>query len=296
MNQLSRNEIDTTIESLPALPATVTNVLAVTADPDSTAEDLMKAILPDQTMCAAILKVANSAFFGVPRGVSTIQRAVVVLGYEEIRNIVLGKAIFSAFPKLGKKNRENVGLFWEHAFTSGLAAKIIAEHYKLSSSEYFIAGLIHDIGKLVMLITYPDVYPVLRELSGFEHIHSTQNEESDFSISHDLVGLKLAKHWLLPEPLAMAIGYHHTPDQSSLHKQYPMIIQLADTLSLMYCCSDISSGEDVVKIFHDFLPEMKHLWESNNIPLDYSATGLWFETLQEKRESDQAILDILAGR
>ena len=86
--------IDNQINSLPALPTIVAQVIEVTADPESSAGDLMQVILPDQTMCSTILKVANSAFFGIPQGVSTIDRAVVVLGHEEIRNIVIGKAIF----------------------------------------------------------------------------------------------------------------------------------------------------------------------------------------------------------
>lgn len=295
MTQKTHQAINTTIESLPALPATVTNVLAVTADPDSTADELMKAILPDQTMCSAILKVANSAFYGLPREVSTLQRAVVILGYEEIRNIVIGKAIFASFPKLGKNNKQNVGLFWEHAFTCGLAAKIIAEHYKIRASEFFVAGLIHDIGKLAMLVTFPDEYPLLRELANLEQLNSTAEEETTFSINHAQVGMQLTNKWLLPEQLVTAAGFHHNPQDAPSHRQYPLIVQLADTLSLMYCCLDITSGEDVVKIFHDFLPETAKQWEDNNIPLDLDATGIWFESLQRKRESDQAILDILSA-
>lgn len=295
MTPPSHQAIEATIETLPALPATVTNVLAVTADPESTADDLMKAILPDQTMCSAILKVANSAFFGIPREVATLQRAVVILGYEEIRNIVIGKAIFSSFPSLGKENRQNVGLFWEHAFTCGLASKIIADHYKLSASEFFVAGLLHDIGKLAMLTTFPEEYPLLRELTNLEMLNSTAEEEATYSINHAQVGKSLTKKWLLPEQLVTAAGYHHQPHLATNHKLYPMVVQLADTLSLMYCCLDISSGADVVKIFNDFLPETTKLWEENKLPLDLDSTGVWFESLQDKRESDQAILDILSA-
>ncbi|MCP3892316.1 MAG: HDOD domain-containing protein [Desulfobulbaceae bacterium] len=295
MTPLPSSAINAKIDSYPALPATVTNVLAVTADPDSSASDLMNAILPDQAMCSAILKVANSAFFGIPRGVSTIERAVVVLGYEEIRNIVIGKAIFASFPKLDKNRKQDVGLFWEHAFTCGLAAKIIAEHYKLSGNEFFIAGLIHDIGKLAMLMTFSDKYPFLMEFSDTEYFHSTAKEQSLFSISHDQAGLRLANKWMFPEQLVMATGYHHDPASAPSFKQYPLIIQLADILSLLYCYSDVSSGEDVEKIFTDFLPETKTLWEKNKIPFDPASTGAWFEILKEKRESDQAILDILSG-
>ena len=76
-------------------------------------------------MCATILKIANSALFGQPRQISSIERAVVVLGQDEIRNIVIGKAIFSSFPRLQRNYRQTVDLFWEHAFTCGIAAKIV---------------------------------------------------------------------------------------------------------------------------------------------------------------------------
>ena len=90
------------IDSLPSLPATVSRVLAVTADPESCGDDLVNAILPDQAMCAAILKIANSAFFGIPREVATMDKAVNVLGFNEVHNIVLGKAVFNNFIALAK--------------------------------------------------------------------------------------------------------------------------------------------------------------------------------------------------
>ena len=214
--------INSQINSLPALPAIVTKVMAITANPESSANDLMQAILPDQTMCSTILKVANSAFFGIPRGVSTIERAVVVLGYAEIRNIVIGKAIFSSFPKLSQENKNTISLFWEHAFTCGLAAKIIGDHLHLPPSELFVAGLIHDIGKLVMLMAFPTDYPILQELSNPCNLDNSTEEQSKFAISHDKVGLQLAEKWLLPEQLCMAIGFHHSPQKAPSFKKYPL--------------------------------------------------------------------------
>ena len=127
MTDSKLNAIIRQVDSFPALPATVNKVMEVTGNPESTAHDLMRAILPDQSMCATILKIANSAFFGMPREVATMEKAVVVLGFNEIRNIVLGKAVFTSFQKMPKQNREETNLFWEHSFTCGIAAKIIAE-------------------------------------------------------------------------------------------------------------------------------------------------------------------------
>jgi putative nucleotidyltransferase with HDIG domain len=287
--------INSQISSLPALPAIVTKVMAVTANPESTANELMQVILPDQMMCSTILKVANSAFFGIPRGVSTIERAVVVLGYEEIRNIVIGKAIFSSLPRLSKENRNTISLFWEHAFTCGLASKIIAEHLHLPASEFFIAGLIHDIGKLAMLMAFPHEYSILRELSNPNNLNDSAEEQAKFAISHDKVGLQLAERWLLPEKLVMAIGYHHSPQEAPAHKEYPLIVQVADILSLIYCHSDCMKSHDVERIFADFLPETSTMWAENNLPWKTENFGLWFDLLQQQRENHQEILSAFSS-
>jgi HD-like signal output (HDOD) protein len=295
MTQTYLSAINYQIESLPALPAIVSKVMAITANPESSANELMQVILPDQTMCSTILKVANSAFFGIPRGVSTIERAVVVLGYEEIRNIVIGKAIFSSFPQLSKENRNTISLFWEHAFTCGLAAKIIGEHLHLPPSELFIAGLIHDIGKLAMLMAFPNDYPILRELSNPGNADDLAEEQSRFATSHDQVGLQLANRWLLPEKLAMAIGYHHMPEKAPHDKEYPLIVQVADILSLMYCHSGCMESCDVEKIFVDFLPETSALWQENNLTWKTENFGHWFELLQQQREDNQEILSAFSS-
>ncbi len=289
------HSINSRIESFPALPAIVTKIMTVTANPESSANDLIQVILPDQAMCATILKVANSAFFGIPREVSTLERAVVVLGYEEIRNIIIGKAIFASFPKMTRETRHTVGLFWEHTFTCGLAAKIIGEHLHLSPSELFIAGLIHDIGKLAMYLTFPEQYPILQELANHPLFDKIAEERKNFAISHDQVGLQLAKKWLLPDQLVAAIGYHHAPQEAAAYRQYPLIIQVADILSLMYCSPEMLRAEDVSKMFADFLPETGNLWLEIGLDWNDDNLGLWFEGLKRSRQSDQAILSIFAS-
>ena len=283
------------IDSFPALPLTVTKVMAVTSNPESSAQDLMKAILPDQSMCAAILKIANSAFFGLPGEVSTIDKAVVVLGFDEIRNVVIGKAVFTSFQSLNRNNRQNIQTFWEHSFTCGLAAKLIAEHLGLSPSEFFIAGLIHDIGKLAMLLTFPRDYSPLLELSEPHQYRSIIKENEIFSISHDEIGKRLLRRWHFPEPLIMAIGYHHSPEAAPGYKVYPLIIQMADILSLLFCSPEKMTPEDVITIFKDFLPENLQMWKDHNPSWNVENTGSWFAELAESRQRDGAILDIFTS-
>lgn len=255
----------------------------------------MQAIQPDQAMCSTILDIVNSTAYKLPKKVQTIKRAVEVLGFDEIKNLIIGKAILAFFPKHGKDYIQGIGVFWEHAFTCGIMAKIIGEHYLLSPSELFISGLIHDIGKLVMLSAFPNRYPLLEVNSLASHFQATGAELEQFGTKHDAVGLQLAKHWSLPEQLASAIGYHHTPDAAPHFKQQPMIVQVADILSLMYCCAEITEARDVQNIFEDFLAGTRELWERNGLTLQPDTLGLWFEILQDKREKDQEILTLLSA-
>lgn len=293
MNYQNINVINKQIDSFPALPATVTQVMAITANPGSDAKDLMEVILPDQTMCSTILKIANSAFYGLPREVSTIERAVVVLGYAEIRNIVIGKAIFASFPKMKKEYKNKVELLWKHAFTCGLAAKIIASHYKMSSSELFIAGLIHDIGKLAMLMAFPHDYPLVQDISSPHHLLYS-NEKDVFSITHDKVGCQIAKRWMLPEQLVMAIGYHHSPLSATKFENFPLIIQAADILALIYSAAENTTDPNVEKIFHDALPETEKIWHESNLTWKSENVVIWFESLHKLREDEQSIFQLFS--
>lgn len=286
--------ITTQLNSFPALPTTVTKVLAVTANPESTAADLMNAVISDQSMCATILKIANSVLFGMPREVASIERAVIVLGQQEIRNIVIGKAIFSSFPKVSSDAWPTIKLFWEHALTCGLAAKIIAEQYRFSTSEYFIAGLIHDIGKLAMFTTFPDDYPLLKEFSSPIHFLEESSETAEFGISHNEVGRRLADRWMLPRSLVMAVGFHHRPLEAPKHVTFPLVVQVADILSLMYCCSGLEKGKDVETIFKDFLPEIEQSWTANKLSLEAGTIARWFDQLTMNRDRENDLFGLFA--
>lgn len=283
------------VDSFPALPATVNKVIAVTSNPESSANDLMKAILPDQSMCATILKIANSAFFGIPNSVSTIEKAVVVLGFDEIRDVVIGKAVFSSFQKLNRDNRNNIKIFWEHSFTCGLAAKIIANHLGQPKSELFVAGLIHDIGKLAMLSATPQDYASFLEPAEPGAFGSTSREKETFSITHDQIGMRLLKRWHFPDSLIVAIGYHHQPQAAPNQPVYPLIVQLADILSLIHCRREKLTSEEVRALLHNLLPEILQNWMENSLPGDLEDIYSWYLELIDSRQRDGAVIDILTS-
>ncbi len=295
MTNANLDAIYAQIDSLPALPATASAVLEVTADPESSAHDLMNAILPDQSMCTTILKIANSAFFGLPREVNTIEKAVMVLGFDEVKNIVLGKAVFNSFKELDGNNQESIEKFWQHSFSSGLAAKIIAERIDISASEMFIAGLIHDIGKLAMLLTFPNIYSHLLKTAETSWRMNFEKENELFFISHDDVARRILNRWLFPERLVNSIGYHHRPKQAEAYQLPASCLELADIIAHIYHNPDGPSAGDRKKHILDIHFEAFDIWQHHQLPCSSEEVQTWFELLSQSHEKDNAILSIFAS-
>ena len=295
MSQANLDAIYGQIDSLPSLPTIVSQVLRVTGDPESSANDLMRAILPDQSMCATILKIANSAFFGLPRQVSTLEKAVMVLGFNEVKNIVLGKAIFNSFKELSANNQTTIEKFWQHSFTCGLAAKILAERIKLSPSELFIAGLIHDIGKLAMLITFPTIYSHLLEVEEENWTENCAREQELFFISHDEVAHTMLQRWLFPPELTKAVGYHHRPEKTEDFRLHAATVQLADMISHLDHFGEYAHEAGYRALLLGVRTDVFDQWQRHNLPCDEEEIKTWFELLQTSKEKDTAILTIFAS-
>ncbi len=286
--------IDQIIESLPPLPLTVANVIKVTANPDSSAEDLMKAVLPDQTMCAAILKIANSVLYGQSQKIGSLQSAIVLLGINEVQSIVMGKAAISTFRSLLKQNKEEMALFWDHSFVCGLAAKIIAENLGLVTGQFFMGGLLHDIGKLVMFLALPDQYSPRDWMVQFTNDGRLEEEKTNFSVSHDVVGARLLRKWLFPENLLLALEYHHHPeDCPSLHG-YPLVVRLADVLAYLCCNDNLVGDRDPADVVVDYLPDIIEVWESRELKWDPVMIESWLAWLKIDREYGSSIINVLS--
>ena len=146
-----------------------------------------------------------------------------------------------------------------------------------------------------MFLAFPEQYPILQELANHPLFDNIGEEQNNFAVSHDQVGLQLANKWLLPEQLVAAIGYHHTPKKATVFRHYPLIIQVANILSLMYCSPEMLRAEDVIKMFSDFLPETGNLWQEVGLNWNDANLGCWFDALKHSRQNDQAILGIFAS-
>lgn len=220
------------IDNLPTLPAVALEVGQLLEDYDTPVEAVCETIEKDQAMVPRILKLVNSAFFGLRSNVSNISHAVVLLGFNTIRNAVVSVSVIRAMP--GKKQLRgfDVTQFWSHAVSVAVTSKHLAEKSHLHyAGDAFTAGLLHDVGKLVMFLYFRDLFSAIWSRAGREGCSFYEAEQREGGITHAQVGAYMARRWQLPERLADAIAFHHDVDQSAADLNLLLIVQAADTIA-----------------------------------------------------------------
>ena len=225
------NRIIARVEDLPTLPRTVLKITELVNDPKSSARDLARIITDDQVLAARLLRLVNSSFYGFPQRISTITGAIVLLGFDAIRNLLLTTSVFDLFP-----NRKNGSLirqeqFWDHSLGCAVAAKILGNHLRYDKvEELFVSGLLHDIGKIVEMIFMPEAFKQIFNLVKNENILMIAAEERILGHSHPEVGKLLAEKWNLPPKLTHVILHHHHPSEAGRFALEAGIVHLADIL------------------------------------------------------------------
>ena len=279
------------INNFPPLPTVVGRVMEITADPESSVQDMMKVVNADQSLAVMILKMANSPFFGLSRSVDSLKQALTILGFTEIRNLVLARAVFDSFKNVGKNNKFEMQKFWRHSFVCGLGARIIGAELKWTGHDFFVAGLIHDIGKLVMHMTFPTEFSRTVEIAGSVKQLAFEAEKNIFGVTHDEVGMMLLKRWMFPESLIAAVGYHHRPQEAKVEPRFSLVVHAADILAHLdelpeniraECSVDGEYfGADVVTLFREHGVE----WRD-------TASEKFLQELAEQKEKDSDLLSL----
>jgi putative nucleotidyltransferase with HDIG domain len=239
------NQLIQQVNDFPPLPAIVSQILQITADPDSSIDDLKVFVEVEVALSASILKLANSPFFGLSREVSSIPPALAVLGLEEVKNLVLAKAMFNTFKGFRQKGDRVNGL-WKHSFYCGLAATVIAKRLGYHSSDFFVAGLIHDIGKMVIYLALnkDNLGKLYDEVTFLDEMTV---EQERLGVDHQHLGAELVRSWLFPESLQCGVGFHHTPGDATVNKEIPLILSLADMLVHLLDAKRDSEAASVIK-------------------------------------------------
>lgn len=228
------------LDTLPALPPIAVRLLAVTADERSAVGDVTALLAADQALTAKLLSMANSAAVGARSPVTTLDRAVVLLGFRAVRSLVLTLKLFECFPPLaatGERPGFDRREFWKHALAAGCAARRLAAARReagIDPEEAYVAGLLHDIGKLALDAVYPRAYGRIALAAERARGEIADVERGVLGIDHTVAGRRLAERWRLPRVLVEAIWLHHlSPDAlpaSVASAGLIAFVQLADTL------------------------------------------------------------------
>jgi len=219
---------------LPTLPLITAQIMELTSNPETSTQDISEIISVDQALTTKVLRLVNSAYYGFPRQIGTITHALVILGFEEIRNLVFTTSVIHTFSSNENSETFNHKEFWEHSLGCALAAKTIAKalRYRISG-KVFIAGLIHDIGKIILDQYMHNLFVQIVKKTQQDNISIYQAEKEIMGITHAEIGAELAKNWNLPKDIEEAINFHHTPKKATIDPQLTAIIHLSDILSRM---------------------------------------------------------------
>ncbi len=292
MTRKNLSILSASIDSLPTLPIIIERVMEITADPDSSTDDLMEVIHLDQSLTTTILKMANSAFFGRSRSVSSLKQCLTILGFKEIQDLVLAKAVFNSFKNLENLNQYNLALFWEHSFLCGLAAKVIGDSADDLESDLFVAGLIHDIGKLVICSAMPTEFSDITKTTGQFNPYMFKEEKKILNLSHDELGMKILQKWLFPDDLVLGVGYHHQPNELKKESALvPAILYTAD-IAAHICMSDSFEQRDGI-MQDPLLKDMKDVWDKNSLSFDKNNFIDFLDEVNNRKEEEAAILNAL---
>jgi HD-like signal output (HDOD) protein len=227
--------VNSTLE-LPTMPEVLVKLNEVMANPDASSDDVAAVIAKDPAVATNVLRIVNSAYYGLQVRVSSVSLAVSVMGFNMAKKVALRASVFSTFAKRKEKIQQfDPQAFWRHAIFTGVAARSLggasAQFADMHAEDLYICGLLHDVGKIILMEkACPRYLAVLRKAVQTGRAE-TEIEQEDFGYTHADVGSVLAIKWFLPEDLAIAVRYHHQPSRDPFHRSLSSLIHLADHIA-----------------------------------------------------------------
>jgi len=222
------------IKNLPTLPGIVTKLTKMAEDPDTTTEQMGKVISKDHILAAKLLRLVNSAFYGFPQRISSLNSAIILLGFNVIKSLIISASIFEIMED------QDVEL-WEHSLGCAVVCSVVAKRLGLSDPEEIsTAGLIHDIGKVAIKMELPQEYEEINRMVQEEHVSRFTAERKILGLDHAEVGGWLAKRWNLPNKLIEPISCHHDPRLAKNEQLSSAVVHFGNIVirGMGYCHGD----------------------------------------------------------
>ena len=239
------------VRDLPALPAAVLRVMQIADDPKASAPDVARALTSDQALAARVLKLANSAFYGASRRISTVSEAVVILGLRTTRNLAMATSCEEMMAREVSGYAMQRGALWRHSLACGSAAQALAKRAHIRGvEEAFVAGLLHDIGKVILSTYQREKFALVLRRTLERGIPYSEAEQEIFGFDHAEAGARLLERWNLPSSLVSAVRFHHKPLEAPDSSPLPALVHVADAI-----CLTLGIGLGVDGLAYCFQPE-----------------------------------------
>ena len=216
--EIIEKHIQAYIGRMPSLSTTVSKVLEICNLPNASANDLNRVISLDPVLTAHVLKLINSAYYALPNQVSSLARAIIMLGLNTVKNLALSTAVVGAIGKKASFSVLPMDSFWGHSICVGVTAKALAAMRGVAVSqreEYFVAGMLHDLGKIPLNVCFAEQYGQALQLAALEQGSLARAEQLFVGLDHGMVGRLMAEKWRLSGSIVEAMSRHHAPEQAT---------------------------------------------------------------------------------
>ena len=226
-------DVKDAIESnMPASSAILAKVINVMYDMSSNAQNVADTIEHDPSLTANVLKVANSAYYGASSTISSLKRAVVILGYDTLKEIVYTIGSVDSFQKKGDGDSDELNGLWLHSVGTAKACQLISKRMNIERPDIsYLVGLLHDIGKILLLILFQKRFRAIIDLTQEKNTRFILAEREVLDTDHTVIGSLLCNMWSLPEDIGIAIGCHHELDiNKQCRQRLSQIVELGDYL------------------------------------------------------------------
>ncbi len=227
------SEIYDKVEKIPPLSFVAIRVVKMLENPDIAASELIKVVSVDQALTANILKLCNSAYYGLPRTVSSVGQAIMYLGFNVVRNLALTISLKDAFDQTKEGFGYEHGGLWKHSICTAIGAEILSKRLSSGIADVaFTAGLLHDLGKLIVARFLTDRIPIIDQMVIEKSISYREAEREVLGCDHAEIGFKISDAWNFPSVLVQAMGFHHEPEKARGRPTLTVVTHIADIAAL----------------------------------------------------------------
>lgn len=246
---LDAERIITNVLKVAALPAVAIKFSEAIKDPSTSNQDLENIVSEDSALAAKVLMISNSALFNFPSKIDTISKAVTIIGHKQLSEIILSCSVVAMFKDIPQEVID-MDMFWRHSIAVATTSRILAAYrHEQNIEKFFTAGLLHDIGKLILFVEAPKYMNkvIKKQKETNELMHKIEKDIMGFD--HAKLGSMLLKKWKLPDDLVTSVYYHHMPSVFSGDIVGPSIVHIADIIS--HSVQFGSSGEMFVPTLNE---------------------------------------------